>query len=193
MSRILKKYSHKYEFLKLEYEDFQEQFDEYQVVWKDLFSEYFNNIKAEVWVNEETGEIRDKPPGEEEPNTKVEKELKVKKLYRKASRIAHPDKGGTEEDFDYIKKCYDNNDLLGLINFASQNNIEVEVTEEDENLLESSCKRFQEKINKVRSTLIWNFFNGNDNMKRGVIQQLERNHNIEIDQKKVLEKLENSR
>ena len=130
MSRILKKYSHKYEFLKLELEDFQDEFDEYEVTWKELFGKYFSNIKTEMWVNEETGEIRDKPPTDE-PEKKSTKADKVKKLYRKASTIAHPDKGGDVDDFNYIKTCYENNDLLGLISYASQNDIEVEVTEED--------------------------------------------------------------
>ena len=188
MSRLLKKYSHNYEFLKLELEEFNEQFEEYETEWKTLFGEYFNNIKAEVWVNEETGEIRDKPPGNEPP--KEAKEDKVKKLYRKATRKAHPDKGGNVDDFNHIKKCYENNDLLGLINFASQNDIEVDVTEEDKELLEKSCRIFQTKINKLRTSLIWNFFTGNDNMKRGVIKQLERDHKIEIDAKKILKKLD---
>lgn len=191
MSRILKKYSHKYEFLKLELEDFQEEFDKYQVTWKELFGEYFNNIKTEVWVNEETGEIRDNPPSDE-PEKKSTKADKVKKLYRKASTIAHPDKGGDIDDFNFIKTCYENNDLLGLISYASQNDIEVEVTEEDRDILEKNCLRLQNKIKGVRATLIYNFFTGNDRMKKGVIQQLELDHNVKIDQKKVFEKLENS-
>ena len=190
MSRLLKKYSHKYEFLKLEFEDFKQEFEIHETIWKDIFGEYFNNIKTEVWVNEETGEIRDSPPDENSKDKKPQKEEKVKKLYRKASRIAHPDKGGNVEDFNYVKKCYEENDLLGLINYASQNNIPIEVSEEDEQLLENSCKKYQEKINKVRSSLIWNFFNGNNRMKRGVIQQLERDHNVKIDVEKVLNKVD---
>ena len=191
MSRILKKYSHKYEFLKLELEDFQEEFDKYEVTWKELFGEYFSSIKTEMWVNEETGEIRDKPPSDEDTKKPVKAE-KVKKLYRKASTLAHPDKGGDVDDFNYIKNCYENNDLLGLISFASQNDIEVEITEEDTALLEKNCARLQTKIQSVRATLIYNFFTGNERMKKGVIAQLEHDHNIKIDQKKLFEKLENS-
>ena len=58
MSHIYKKYSYKYEFLKLELKDFTVQFDEYNVEWKSIFGKYFNNIKTEFWVNESTGEIR---------------------------------------------------------------------------------------------------------------------------------------
>ena len=152
MSRLLKKYSHKYEFLKLEFEDFEQEFEIHETNWKDIFGEYFNNIKTEVWVNEETGEIRDSPPDENSKDKKPQKEEKVKKLYRKASRIAHPDKGGNVEDFNYVKKCYEENDLLGLINYASQNNIPIEVSEEDEQLLENSCKKYQEKMENMQFT-----------------------------------------
>lgn len=190
MSRILKKYSHKYEFLKLELEDYQEEFDEFEVTWKEIFGKYFSNIKTEMWVNEETGEIRDKPPSDE-PEKKSTKADKVKKLYRKASTLAHPDKGGDVEDFNYIKNCYENNDLLGLISYASQNDIEVEVTEEDKEVLEKNCLRLQNKIQGVRSTLIYNFFTGNDRKKKAVIAQLEHDHNVKIDEKDIFKQLEN--
>lgn len=190
MSRILKKYSHKYEFLKLELEDFQDEFDEYEVTWKELFGKYFSNIKTEMWVNEETGEIRDKPPSDE-PEKKSTKADKVKKLYRKASTLAHPDKGGDVDDFNYIKTCYENNDLLGLISYASQNDIEVEVTEEDKEILEKNCLRLQNKIKGVRSTLIYNFFTGNERRKKAVIAQLEHDHNVKIDEKDIFKQLEN--
>jgi len=190
MSRILKKYSHKYEFLKLELEDFQDEFDEYEVTWKELFGKYFSNIKTEMWVNEETGEIRDKPPSDESEK-KYTKADKVKKLYRKASTLAHPDKGGDVDDFNYIKTCYENNDLLGLISYASQNDIEVEVTEEDKEILEKNCLRLQNKIKGVRSTLIYNFFTGNERRKKAVIAQLEHDHNVKIDEKDIFKQLEN--
>ena len=192
MSRILKKYLHKYEFLKLELEDFQEEFVDYDIEWKKLFGKYFSNIKTEMWVNQETGEMRDKPPGEDNKKEKPKKSDKVKKLYRKASTITHPDRGGNVEDFNYIKKCYENNDLLGLMLFAGENNIEVEITEDDKTLLENNCLRLQNEIKGLRSSLVYNFFTGNDKMKKGVIQQLEQQHNVKIDVKNILNQLDNS-
>ena len=188
MSRILKKYSHKYEFLKLELEDFQEEFQDFESEWIKLFGEYFSNIKTEYWVNEETGEVRKDPPEKETP--KVEKARKVKRLYRRASTKAHPDRGGNIDDFNYIKSCYDNNDLLGLLSYASQNGIEFDVNDNDKEILEQNCMRLQTKINNLRKSLIWSFFKGNDITKNGVIKQLELEHNIKIDKKKILNQLE---
>jgi|SaaInl1SG_22_DNA_1037389.scaffolds.fasta_scaffold28083_3 hypothetical protein len=184
MSRILKKYSHKYEFLKLELEEIQEQFEEYEIEWKSIFGKYFNNIQTEVWMNEETGEIRNTPPGQDE--AKEKKYDKVKKLYRKASTKAHPDKGGNIDDFNDIKECYDNNDLLGLLSYASQNNIDFDVSDDDTEILDKSCLGLQNKITSLKSSLVWHFFTGDKRKKLGVILQLEQQYDVKIDQIEVL-------
>jgi len=189
MSRLLKKYSLKYQYLQLELEDTQEEYDLQEVEWKEIFGKYFNNIKTEMWVNQETGEMRDKPPGEDEKKKSKEKASKVKKLYRSASKIAHPDRGGTEEEFNNLKSCYESNDLIGLISYASEKEIPFEVEEEDRELLELSCKSVQGNIRKLRTSLIWNFFNGDDQMKTRVIAQLELEHKIKIDSEKILKEL----
>ena len=191
MSRLLKKYSLKYQYLQLELEDTQEEYDLQEVEWKEIFGKYFNNIKTEMWVNQETGEMRDKPPGEEEKKKSKEKASKVKKLYRSASKIAHPDRGGSEEEFNNLKNCYESNDLLGLISYASEKDIPFEVEEEDRELLELSCKSVQGNIRKLRTSLIWNFFNGDTQMKTRVIAQLELEHKIKIDSAEILKELSN--
>ena len=185
MSRILKKYSHKYEFLKLELEEIQEQFDEYEIEWRQVFGKYFNNIQTEVWMNEETGEIRNTPPNGK-GDKKEKKNDKVKKLYRKASTKAHPDKGGNLEDFNEIKKCYDNNDLLGLLSYASQNSIDFEISDDDTDMLDKSCLGLQNKIQSLKSSLVWHFFTGDKRKKIGVIHQLEQQYDVKIDQIEVL-------
>ena len=191
MSRLLKKYSHKYQYLKLELEETQENYDSQEIEWKEIFGKYFSNIKTEMWVNHETGEMRDKPPGEEEKKKKKDKPTKIKKLYRSASKKAHPDRGGSEEEFTKLKSCYEKNDLIGLITYASENNIPFEVEEKDKALLETSCKSVQGDIRKLRTSLIWNFFEGDTQMKTRVIAQLEIEHDIKIDREEVLGKVTN--
>lgn len=188
MSRILRKYSHKYEFLKLELEDLENEFENYNTEWKDLFGEYFNQIKKEFWMNEETGEIREDKP--EKATSKNQPPEKLKKLYRKVSTKAHPDRGGNVEEFHRVKTYYDEEDYLGLINYATQNDIEVEVTAEDSQLLESSCSTLEDKVRKLESSLVLKFFNGNDKIKQAVIKQLEIQYKVEINAKDILEKLE---
>ena len=99
MSRLLKKLSFKYEFLQLELEETEENADEYLTEFNKYFGKYFIDQQAEKWINEETGEIRDKPPGEEEKKKREAKHPKLKKLYKKLSTYMHPDKGGSDDDF----------------------------------------------------------------------------------------------
>ena len=188
MSRILKKYSYKYEFLKLELEDLQKEFDNYHTEWTDIFGKYFNNIQKEFWRNEETGEIRQDKP--EEVVTKPKTPERIKKLYRKVSVKAHPDKGGNVDEFNTVKTYYEDNDYLGLINYATQNDIEVDITEEDSKLLEDSCSAIEGKVNKLQSSLVFSFFKGNSRAKEAVIKQLQIQYKVEINAKDILEKLE---
>ena len=71
------------------------------------------------------------------PNTKIKKKKSVpkKKLYRKVSTKAHPDKGGNVEEFNTVKTYYEETDYIGLINYATNNDIEVDITKEDSTLL----------------------------------------------------------
>ena len=189
MSHLYKKYSYKYEFLKLELEDYTEQFDEYSIEWKSLFGKYFTNIKTEFWVNESTGEMRKEKPDDLE-TVKEEKNTKIKKLYRKVYIKAHPDKGGTLEEFNTVKDCYDNNDYLGLISYATENNIDVELSKEDKVLLNKSCTQLEERINKVTNSLIFKFFTGNEIIKNAVIKQLEVEYKVKINEKDILDQLD---
>ena len=63
MSRILKKYHLRREYLKLEEEDIREELSSYNQTFETTFGKYF---KSEVWVNDETGQITTSEPTEEE-------------------------------------------------------------------------------------------------------------------------------
>lgn len=188
MSRLFKKYSYKYEFLKLELEDLENEFENYNTEWKHLFGKYFNEIKKEYWVNEKTGEIRKDKPGESD--NKLQPPDRLKKLYRKVSTKAHPDRGGNVEEFNIVKTYYDENDYIGLINYATQNDIEVDITEEDSTLLENSCISLEDKVSRLESSLVLKFFNGDTKVKQAVIKQLQIQYKVEINAKDILEKLE---
>lgn len=183
MSRLLRKLSFKYEFLQLELEETEELADEYLTEFNRYFGKYFIDKQAEKWINEETGEIRDKPPGEEEEKKRVSKHPKLKKLYKKLSTYMHPDKGGTDDDFARLKNAYDKNDLFGLMQLATENEVNVELEENDVELAEKSILRIQNSIQNHRNTLSWNYITGDKNKKLQVIKMLEMQLNINIDQK----------
>ena len=183
MSRLLRKLSFKYEFLQLELEETEELADEYLTEFNRYFGKYFIDKQAEKWINEETGEIRDKPPGEEEKKKRVAKHPKLKKLYKKLSTYMHPDKGGTDNDFARLKNAYDKNDLFGLIQLATENKVDVELEQEDAEIAEKSILRLQNSIKNHRNTLSWNYITGDKNKKLQVIKMIEMQLKIKIDKK----------
>ena len=191
MARTIKKLSLQYQYLELELEEISELMEEYELIWSKRFGKYFAQDGVEMWKNEITGELRDSPPDAKQKTSKKLKDKKLKKLYRKLSTYLHPDKGGSEEEFNTLKSCYESNDLLGLISYASEKDIPFEIEEEDKELLELSCKSVQGNIRKLRTSLIWNFFNGDIQMKKRVIAQLELEHKIKIDSAEILKELSN--
>ena len=183
MSRLLRKLSFKYEFLQLELEETEELADEYLTEFNKYFGKYFIDQQAEKWINEETGEIRDEPPGEEEQKKREPKHPKLKKLYKKLSTYMHPDKGGTDDDFARLKNAYDKNDLFSLMQLATENKVNVELEENDVELAEKSILRIQNSIQNHRNTLSWNYITGDKNKKLQVIKMLEMQLSIKINEK----------
>lgn len=185
MSRKLKKLSHQYQFLKLELEEIDEELQEHDKEWASLFGRYFVEKSSEMWVNEETGEMRKEPPGTE-LDSKVKKDPKpdkIKKLYRKLSTFTHPDKGGDVDEFNDIKEYYQKNNLIELLKYASQFDLEYELEEEDHILLEKSCDKLRTHIRQKKATMAWQFGTGNRNQKLGVIRTLEAYLGKKIDRK----------
>ena len=102
MEKHIQKISHKYEFLKLELEERQEVLDEYLVKWNSIVGKYFLDKQKVMYIDEETGEIRQDIP---EKDSESPAAPKLKKLYRKLSTYAHPDKGGNTKDFAELKSA----------------------------------------------------------------------------------------
>lgn len=191
MSRSLKKLTHKYEYLKLELEELEEQSEKYTSEWSKLFGKYFIDRGKEMWLNEETGELRKEPPSEEEETNKNDKPEKVKKLYRKLSTKLHPDKGGSAEVFSDLKQYYECKNLIELLKLASDYNIDYELDEEDELLIQNSCHNISQKIEGVQSTLSWTYFTGDKKKKLYVIKMVEAELGIKIPENEYPKELRN--
>lgn len=186
MEKTLSKLSYKYEFLKLELEEHQEKFDTYLGKWNKLLGKYIVDKNSVMWVNEETGEIRKDPPKEKK---KTEQDPRIKKLYRNLSRYAHPDKGGTPEEFDSLKTAYEEGDLFEMVKYANKYGVEVDVTVEDTAIIDKRINDIASQIQEIENSLCWAFFTGNENRRRGVLLQLQQIHGIEFDEKDIEEYL----
>jgi len=188
MSRFIRKLSSKYDFLTLELEETEEKFDQYVKEWTGLFGKYLSQKEQVIYVNEETGEISNEIPDESKKD-KEKPSSKIKRLFKKLSLKAHPDKGGSEEEFNKLQNYYSNNDLLGLLLASSDYDVEIEIDEEDEDLLEKSCNKLEEKIDSFQKTLAWAYFTGNKKTKLNIIKALEKDLKLEIDKSDYPEEL----
>ena len=209
MNRKLKKYNLKYEYLKIEEEEIREVLDSYIEDFENRFNKYYttppssSKNEREVWVNEETGEVRDTPPpfddffkdyeqakkqAEESERKRKEKleELKgrpekVKRLYKKLAAKVHPDLGGSNELFQNVNKLYEENNLMQLLVLAGQYEISYEVDDSDSSVLEKNLKEIENEINRMRSTLAWSWGAGDTKIRKDVVKEVERQTGWKVD------------
>ena len=209
MNRKLKKYNLKYEYLKLEEEDVSDELTTFVTDFESRFIRYYNNPKPskgsnEVWVNEETGEVRDDAPPnlgdftkhweeakrvtEERERAQIEKlaELrnrpdKLKKLYKKLAAHVHPDRGGSNALFQEVNKAYESNNLMTLLTKAGEYGIDYDVDDDDEQILERNLKELELEIHRKKSTLAWLWGRGSKKERLYVITEVERQTGYKVE------------
>lgn len=157
MQISLKKYAHKYEYLKLELEETQQKVTDYTKLWNTEIGKFYLDQKITAWENTDTGEIRFNNPKNKSKKIKPEK---LKKLYRTLSSITHPDKGGSEEEFYLVKTDYESGDFIGLLKHADSKNINVDLDEQDIFLFEETCNDIESEIEENKKSTVWKYFNG---------------------------------
>ena len=174
MFRSVKKLSYRYNYLKLELEEIENLIEKYINEWNTTFGKYFVEDKVELCQNIETGELRDSPPNVEEKKKKRKTQpKKIKELYRKLSSKLHPDKGGTAEEFNELKKAYEEGDILQLVSLGAENNIETNIDEEDLILLENTISNLEKKISKQNKSMVFLYYTGDLVAKKAIIRQIE--------------------
>lgn len=181
MSRNLKKLSHKYEFLKLELEEIEEELERYNIEWGRLFGKYFVDRVTEFWINQETGEVRREPPTEEdEVSIKPQQPEKLRKLYKKLSTFTHPDKGGDVDDFNAVKEAYNKGDILELLKYATEFEVDYNLDESDFVLIDKVCSDLESKIENSKKNTAWRYFTGTRSNKLAVLKLVQSQYGIHI-------------
>ena len=206
MNRKLKKYNLKYEYLKLEEEDTRDELSQYIEDFDRHFNKYYHMPKSgshEVWVNEETGEVRDEPPplddifenykkAKEEQERSEKKRLerieelksrpdKLKKLYKKLAIKSHPDRGGSDELFQEVNDAYTENNLMWLLRKAGEYEIEYQVDNSDEKILSNNLNEIESEIDRMKGTLAWAWGTGDVNERKFVVSRVEKETGMKID------------
>jgi len=210
VNRKLKKYNLKHQYLKLEEEEIRDDLEAYVKDFEKRFNKYYQNPnrapkKKEVWVNDETGEVRDSPPpfneffkhqeehAKKEAERKLERDLKLeelknrpdklKRLYKKLASYTHPDKGGSNELFQKVNNSYESNNLMVLLTMAGLYELDYDVDETDESILEKNLKEIEIEINRMKSTLAWSWGRGDTNTKLNVLSEIEKQTGHKVDKK----------
>lgn len=205
MNRKLKKYNLRYEYLKLDELDVREELEKYIEDFESRFNKYYHRptpTKEDdpdrvVWVNEETGEVRDTPPPDfvndfnehfenfkrEQAQREKEKKQriddlknrpdKLKKLYKKLAAKVHPDRGGSDEEFHMVNEAYENNNLMSLLTKAGEFGLEYEVDNSDEKLLDKNLTELRHEIDRMKGTLAWLWGTGSEKERKDVLKTVE--------------------
>lgn len=178
----------------MEEEDVRAELTNYIIDFDDRFKKYYNmssQADNSVWVNQETGEVRNEPPPIDLESIVKEEELKkkqrkidkleskkkispkMKSLYKKLSSVTHPDRDGDADDFLSLKQAYESGDLMLLLKFADKYNVDYELEEDDSYIIIEKSTELEKEINRMKSTLAWFWGTTDLKGKLQVIRQVE--------------------
>lgn len=130
-----------------------------------------------------------KPPGKKNnsnknsKSTEKEYDLDIKKLYRQITVYVHPDKGGSDEEFNKLKEAYYYRSVLDMLDVAYENNVDYDTIKNalsvNSNKIEDELSDVENSIEHLNKTapMIWGRSNEND--KEKVEEWLIKNHNFE--------------
>ena len=149
----LKKLVYQYRYLKLEENDVSEEHSKLVAKFESDFSDYIPKPVPK--------------PTEFKSKGKVSVDNNVKKIYKDIAKQLHPDKGGDEEDFKELNERYKSNDLLGVIDYAVERDIEIEISEADKHQLINSIQKLEGKIDTFKGTLayVWEYGDSTQRLK----------------------------
>jgi hypothetical protein len=153
-------FKYKSEFLKEIDFEFKRQVESILEMNQDLekqFSksiEFFFERKEEVLNDINTEEL-------EEIEIFIEKNPKVKSLYRIIAKSTHPDKKNDDnlkEIYMEATKAYENNELLPIISICDKLKIPYEISEEEFDNLKKEISILKRKSNFLESTYSWQWY-----------------------------------
>ena len=162
----LQKWLYKYKYLQAEFDELNDINESYITEFDSIFQ--LETSKTEADLKEELQESI-----EQDNNLPTGKS---KDLYKQLSKHAHPDKGGSAEDFIEVKDLYRDDNVLGLISKAEEYDIDINELniEFEEAELERSCIDLENKCNNIKTTLAWEWANADDETKDRLIIYYEK-------------------
>jgi|9_EtaG_2_1085328.scaffolds.fasta_scaffold31603_2 hypothetical protein len=166
-----KKWVYKYKYLKFEFEEAEDLQKGYISDFNSLFK-----FKKPKELPEPIIPKEDIPP----KKVRQKKDKNLKDLYKKLSKKLHPDKGGTEEEFNKLNQLYEENNILEMAIKAEELNLKIKHLENlfsEENFI-TLCKNVEDKTEFFKSTLAWKWANADEEYKKVLLPLFEEQHGV---------------
>jgi hypothetical protein len=127
-------------------------------------------------IKEQTASLSNESEEPKPELTKEEKEdarlAKMKSLYRKIAKSAHPDRTMNEEKIQIYMDAtiaYDDQDILNLYRFCDKLNIEYQMDSDDIAQLEDRIHLLKNEVESLERSWVWQWFQADDENKVEVI------------------------
>ena len=89
------------------------------------------------------------------------------------------------EDFNILKAAYEERDIIAIVKFAVKYGVKVKLEKRDSEIIERKISSFNDKIQTIENSLIWQYFKGDLPTKKLVIEELQNTHNIKLTEKDI--------
>ena len=125
------------------------------------------------YINEKrTEHLNTFQPEIDEEEVNVEKNPKVKSLYRIIAKATHPDKKNDEsltEIYLEATKAYENNQILPIISICDKLKIPFEIDQDDFENIKTEIENIKKRTSFLETTYTWKWYTTNDVIKRSEI------------------------
>lgn len=127
-------------------------------------------------IKEQTASLANEDEKPKKELTQEEKEdarlAKMKLLYRKIAKSAHPDRTMDEDKIQTYMDAtiaYDDHDILNLYRYCDKLNIEYQLDEEDVRQLEDRITLLKTEVENLERSWVWQWFQAEESAKDDVI------------------------
>ncbi len=129
--------------------------------------------KSVNYINDKrTEHLNTYQPEIEEEEIVVEKNPKVKSLYRIIAKATHPDKKNDDsltEIYLEATKAYENNELLPIISICDKLKIPFEIDQDEFENIKKEIEKVKTRTSFLETTYTWKWYTANDLVQRSEI------------------------
>lgn len=151
--------------------------EKYNILFSNAFNSYneINNIyikkQAKMLEYTQTNDFTHNYTNNEEKNNEEKKNEALKQIYKKLSKVIHPDKNNKNSHmFIKCKEAYDKKNISELIYISCMCNMkDIHISLYLEKIINIELNEIKQKTNELKSTVCWKWNIGNNNEKEHII------------------------